>query len=60
MNKVSLTRYVIGVVIILAIVICIAWFIGGSAHAWEVSHFAAAFLLGMFAMYVATHVYKHK
>jgi len=60
MNKVPLTRYVIGVVVVLAIVICIAWFIGGSGRAWKLSHFAAAFLLGMLAMYVAMHIYKHK
>jgi len=59
-NKVPLTRYVIGVVIVLAIVVCIAWVMGGSARAWKVSHFAAAFLLGMLAMYIAMRVYKHK
>jgi peptidoglycan/LPS O-acetylase OafA/YrhL len=60
MNRAPLNRYVIGVVIVLAIAVCMAWFIGGSARAWKVSHFAAAFLLGMLAMYVAMHVYKHK
>ena len=48
------------VVIVLAIVICIAWFVSGSAHAWKIGRVAAAFLLGVVATYVAMHVYKHK
>jgi len=60
MNREPLSRYVIGVVVVLGVVISIVWFLGGSAQATKVGRFAAAFLLGMAAMYLAMHVYKHK
>ena len=60
MDKAPLSRYVVGVVLVLAVVVSAVWLFGGTAKAAKLAHFAAAFLLGMAAMYIAMHVYKHK
>ncbi len=53
----SLLAYVISVVIGLAIAIAIVWSLRGPAYAARTAIFAAGFLLGMVAMYIAVHVY---
>ena len=46
------TACVIGVVIALALVLCIQWFLGGEAHFKIVGVFALGFLAGMLSMYI--------
>ncbi len=58
MKKYSLKVYIIGVVIALIVVNCLAWFLGGETHGNTIEIFSSSFLLGMFAMYIAVHVYK--
>ncbi len=53
----SLLGYVIAVVIGLTIVIGIVWSLRGPAYANKTLIFAAGFLCGMVAMYIAVHVY---
>jgi hypothetical protein len=59
-KKYPLWLYVIGVVIVLAIINCIARFVGGEAKFGAIEIFSLGFLMGMLAMYVAVHVYKWK
>jgi hypothetical protein len=52
-----LIRYVVAVLIVWAIVLCLAWLIGGIARFKIVAVFCAGFLFGMLAMYIAVHIY---
>lgn len=58
MKKYNLRVYVVGVVIVLAVINCIAWFLNGGTNAKVIEIFSAGFLLGMLAMYIAVHLYK--
>ena len=60
MKRYPLSIYVTGVIIVLAIINCIAWFVGGVIHARNISIFSGGFLLGMLAMYIAVHIYRYK
>lgn len=60
MKRFPLSLYVTGVIIVLAIINCIARFAGGGMHARGIGIFSGGFLLGMFAMYIAVHIYKYK
>ena len=60
MKKLPLSAYVIGVVIALAVVNCIVWFIGGAEESQSVELVSLGFLLGMLAMYIAVHLYRWK
>jgi hypothetical protein len=53
----SLTRYVTAVFVVIAGVLCIAWFIGSEEQFKRMAVFFAGFLVGMLAMYIATRVY---
>lgn len=53
-----LTRYVVGVLIAWAIVLCLARFIGGEERFTTVALLCTGFFLGMLAMYIAVHLYK--
>ncbi len=57
-NRFPLSLYVAGVVIVLAIINVINWFANGGLRARSVAIFSGGFLLGMFAMYIAVHLYK--
>jgi hypothetical protein len=52
-----LIRYVVAVLIVWAIVLCLAWIIGGIGRFKIVAVFCAGFLFGMLAMYIAVHLY---
>ncbi len=54
----SLTVYVIGVIIVLAVVNGITWLVGGMGRFRTMELVSLGFLLGMLAMYIAMHVYR--
>ena len=56
MNSQSLTGYVIGVLVALSVVLCIAWFAGGASRLKTVAIFAAGFLAGMLSMYIKLRI----
>lgn len=58
MKRYPLWIYVVGVVIVLAIVNYIAWLTGGAEKLGAVESLSAGFLLGMLAMYIAVHIYR--
>ena len=55
-SQYSLTGYVIGVVIALAVVLCIAWFAGGAPRFKTVAAFAIGFLAWMLSMYIKLRI----
>jgi hypothetical protein len=57
-NRFPLFVYVIGVVIAWAVVLGMAWFIGGSARFNTFALICGGFALGMLAMYIAVHIYR--
>ncbi len=57
-KRVPLIVYVIGVAIAWAVVLGLAWFIGGPARFNTFVLVCLGFTLGMLAMYIAVHVYK--
>ena len=57
-KRVPLIVYVIGVAVVWAVVLGIAWFIGGPARFNAFALVCLGFALGMLAMYIAVHVYK--
>lgn len=60
MSKPPLGNYVLGVIVVLALVNCIAWFVGGQAKLTRFAIFSGGFLIGMLAMYIAVHLYRWK
>ena len=60
MKKYPLYIYVIAVVIVMAVLNILEWYLRGSAESMVVMTFSAGFLLGMLAMYIAVHVYRWK
>ena len=60
MEKSPLSHYVIAVVIVLALVNCLHWYLGGEARLKTVGSFSIGFMLGMLAMYIAVHLYRWK
>jgi hypothetical protein len=60
LTKPPLTRYVIGVLAVWAIILCSTWFIGGGKKFRTFALFCAGFLIGMPAMYIAVHLYSWK
>lgn len=60
MNKRPLYVYVIGVVVVWAVILTSSWF----GFIWtpfkEVAAVCAGFALGMLAMYIAVHLYRWK
>jgi len=57
-NRLPLIVYVIGVAIVWAVVLGVAWLIGGPAQFNTLTLVCLGFALGMLAMYIAVHVYK--
>jgi hypothetical protein len=53
-----LSRYVIAVAVVWAVLLCVFWFAKDGAHFKLVAAFCAGFFAGMLAMYIALHVYK--
>jgi 4-hydroxybenzoate polyprenyltransferase len=60
MKKYPLGLYIVGVIVVLAIINYIAWSVGGEAKLKSFELLSAGFLLGMLAMYIAVHVYRWK
>ncbi len=59
-NKKSLLWYVVGVIVVMVVVLCIRWLIGGEPSVQTIEIFCAGFLLGMLGMYIAVHLYRWK
>ena len=57
-KRLPLIVYVIGVAIAWAVVLGLAWFIGGLAQFSTFALVCVGFALGMLSMYIAVHVYK--
>ncbi len=53
----TLTAYVIGVLIVWAVIIAVGYFLKGSTVGHPVLLVCGGFLLGMLSMYIATRVY---
>ena len=54
-----LSRYIIAVVLVWAIILTIVKFFGSAERFKTMSIFCAGFLIGMLAMWIAVHVYKN-
>ena len=57
-KRVPLIVYIIGVAIVWAVVLSLAWFTGGPTLFHTFAFVCLGFALGMLAMYIAVHVYK--
>lgn len=53
----SLTSYVIGVLIVWALIFAVGYVFKGSTPGYPLLHVLGGFLLGMLSMYIATRVY---
>jgi hypothetical protein len=53
----TLTAYVIGVLIVWAVIFAVGYFLKGSTPGYPLLHVFGGFLLGMLAMYIAMRVY---
>jgi hypothetical protein len=60
LDKPPLIRYVIGVIIVWAILLYAMRFKGGGIHFRTFAIFCGGFLMGMLAMYIAVHLYSWK
>lgn len=60
MKRFPLSLYVTGVIIVLAVINCIAWFADGGIKFRAIETFSLGFLMGMLAMYIAVHIYRYK
>jgi len=54
MKRYPLWPYVIGVVIVLAAVNYVAWYVGSKAKAKSLAIFSISFLMGMLSMYICS------
>jgi hypothetical protein len=59
MKKYNIKVYVIAIIVVLATINLIAGSVDGGAHARILEIFSGGFLVGVFAMYIAMHVYKY-
>ena len=57
-NKQPLIQYVIGVVVVWAIILSAMWFSGDVARFRTFACVCGGFMLGMLAMYIAVHIYR--
>ena len=57
-KRTPLVVYLMGVAVVWAVVLGLAWFIGGSERLNLVAMVFFGFAVGMLAMYIAVHVYK--
>ena len=53
----TLTAYVIGVLVVWAVIFVVGYFLKGSTVCHPVLHVFGGFLLGMLSMYIATRAY---
>jgi hypothetical protein len=60
MNKPPLSRYVIAVAVVWAVILGVMWFLGDKARFQKLALVGFGFGLGMLAMYIAVHVYRWK
>ncbi len=60
MKKFPLSLFVIAVIVVLALVNCIHWYVEGEASLRTVGSFSIGFMAGMLAMYLAVHLYRWK
>ena len=60
MKNTSLSTYLAAVVVALAIMNYLVWSIGGSAKMAKSIIFTGGFVVGMLAMYIAVHIYRHR
>ena len=60
MHKRPLYVYVIGVAVVWAFILCLAWFTVIPARFDELALVCEGFALGMLAMYIAVHLYTWK
>lgn len=56
----TLTAYLIGVIIALAIVNGLSWYLAGLPRLHTVALFSSGFVLGAFGMYLAAYVYGYR
>ncbi len=56
----SLTAYVIGVLIVWAVIFAVGYFLHGSSPGRPILQVFGGFLLGMLSMYIATRVHPSK
>jgi hypothetical protein len=56
--RVPLVAYVIGVIVVWAVILGVMWFLGDIARFQTFALVCLGFALGMLAMYIAVHVYK--
>jgi hypothetical protein len=54
----TLTAYVIGVVVVWALIFAVGYFVNGTTPGRPLLHVFGGFLLGMLSMYIATRVYR--
>jgi formate hydrogenlyase subunit 3/multisubunit Na+/H+ antiporter MnhD subunit len=54
-----LARYVIAVIVVMAVILCAIWFMGDNARFRTFAIFFGGFLMGMLAMFIAVHLYKY-
>jgi len=57
-TRVPLKVYVIAVAVVWAVILGVMWSLGDIAHFQTFALVCLGFALGMFAMYIAMHVYK--
>jgi hypothetical protein len=57
-KRFPLIVYVIGVAVVWAVLLGVMWFLGDIARFQTFALVCLGFALGMFAMYIAMHVYK--
>lgn len=57
-KKYSIKVYIIGVAIALALLISAAWFTQNREHFKIITVFCGGYVIGMFAMWIAVHVYN--
>jgi len=58
MEKPPLIRYVVGVLVVWAVILCGTWFMSDRARFRVLATFGAGFLAGMLAMFIAAHLYR--
>ena len=56
--RVPLVAYVIGVIVVWAVILGVMWFLGDIARFQTFVWVGLGFALGMLAMYIAVHVYE--
>ena len=56
----TLTGYGIGVIFVFVLLNGIAWFVGGAPRVHHIRIFSAGFIMGMFGMYLAAHLYGYR